>query len=157
MDIGYFWNRFDRSGSCWIWVGAQTSDGYGKCMFYSGREDMVHRLAFAFSNGFTSLDDLDGLVIRHSCDVRLCGLPEHLISGTHEDNVQDRVHRNRSACGSLHGRAKLVEAEVVVIRAALTAGASTRLLARQYDVSPKLIRMIRKGLIWRSVHDGSEI
>jgi hypothetical protein len=39
----------------------------------------------------------EGVVIRHSCDNRPCCEPLHLLSGTHADNVQDRVARGRTA------------------------------------------------------------
>ena len=44
----------------------------------------------------------DGLVVRHTCDNRICVNPEHLEVGTHQDNMDDMVRRNRQAKGNNH-------------------------------------------------------
>jgi len=36
-----------------------------------------------------------GGVVRHSCDEPLCINPSHLLEGTHSDNTQDMLARNR--------------------------------------------------------------
>ena len=90
----------------------------------------------------------DGQVIRHTCDNPLCINPAHLIPGTHADNVLDRVARNRSAKGERNGRAKLTEKQVRDILASTNA---TESLARQYNVSPKLIYLIRRRKCWASL------
>lgn len=43
-------------------------------------------------------------VIMHTCDNPCCINHEHLIKGTHDDNVQDRVRKGRSATGERNGR-----------------------------------------------------
>lgn len=40
-----------------------------------------------------------GLVVRHTCDVRECVNPDHLILGTQKDNIRDMHDRGRYAGG----------------------------------------------------------
>lgn len=82
----------DPDTGCRLWTGA-TSDGYG-AVTRSGRRYRVHRLTYALAHGLT-LDDLDGLVVRHACDRPACIAPEHLDAGTQADNLADMARRGR--------------------------------------------------------------
>lgn len=89
------------------------------------------------------------MVIRHTCDNRKCINPEHLILGTHQDNVRDRVARGRSANGKNNGRSKLTERQALTIYKDKT---HTRTeLARRYNVDRQVIRKIQIGETWRCV------
>lgn len=94
-----FWDSVSRGrpNECWPWTGRLTRDGYGAF----GRK-RAHRVAYWLNGG-----EIDGKIIRHRCDNPACCNPNHLIAGTHADNVRDRVERGRSATGSRNGRAKL--------------------------------------------------
>ena len=50
-----------------------------------------------------------GMVIRHKCDNPKCINPEHLELGTHQDNSNDMVNRNRSCKGKKNGKSKLTK------------------------------------------------
>ena len=50
-----------------------------------------------------------GLVVRHTCDNKLCINPDHLILGTYQDNERDSVERGLKALGTDHGLNKLSE------------------------------------------------
>lgn len=72
-----------------------NAGGYAACWFehsYSA----LHRKAFCLANGKT-LADIRGQVIRHKCDNPRCINPEHLLIGTHSDNMRDAVDRGRHA------------------------------------------------------------
>ena len=90
-----------------------------------------------------------GTVLRHTCDNRKCINPEHLLPGTHVDNVNDRVQRNRSARGSRNGRAKTTEAAVSEIRGDKTS--SDVELATRYRLDVRSIRDIKQYNIWKHV------
>jgi len=95
----------------------------------------------------------DGMVIRHTCDNRKCINPEHLILGTHQDNVKDRVKRGRSANGKRNGRSKLTGKQALVI---YKNKKNTRTeLARKYNVDRQVIRKIQIGETWRCVTKGT--
>jgi hypothetical protein len=85
--------------------------------------------------------------IRHTCDNRWCINPEHLIEGSHNDNVQDRVRRNRSAIGVNNGRSKLSESDVIeIFKDQITSHTN---LAKKFNVNSKVIRNIKNKISWK--------
>lgn len=90
----------------------------------------------------------EGQIIRHKCDNPACINPEHLMTGVHEDNVRDRVDRNRSAKGVHNGRSKLNPEKVKEIR---KSDMTTVQLGRLYGVDRKVIYDIRKYKLWKDV------
>jgi hypothetical protein len=87
-----------------------------------------------------------GIVLRHTCDNRKCINPDHILKGTHRENVEDRVKRKRSARGTKHGRSKLNEAKVLDIYRRSDESATD--LAREYGVSARSITLIWSGANW---------
>lgn len=83
----------------------------------------------------------------HSCDNPSCCNPDHLNAGTHKDNMEDRATKRRSAHGVRNGGSKLLEDEVVQIRAntELTQAA----LATKFNVSISAIERIITKTTWR--------
>ena len=139
--IDKFWSRVDKSGDCWEWT-AGKSRGYGRLRL-DGIWWLAHRLAYAMTHGPIP----DNLVVRHACDNRACVNPAHLSTGTHYDNAQDRVERNRSPIGAAHPRAKLTEEEVFWIWDLRHLGKAK--LSRLFDVSKGCIAGIIKRRNWR--------
>jgi len=76
---------------CWLWTGALSDHrGYGR-FFIKGKNEMAHRASYMIHVGNIP----DGLIIRHECDNPYCVNPNHLIAGTHKDNSEDMVKRDR--------------------------------------------------------------
>lgn len=101
-----FWARVDRTGECWLFLGATTRNGYGT-LSWNGRLVYAHRLAWTLTNGPIP----EGLRVLHSCDNPPC--VRHLFLGTAADNSRDMVAKGRMAQqrdptkiarGSRHGR-----------------------------------------------------
>ncbi|MGV0949378.1 MAG: HNH endonuclease signature motif containing protein [Azonexus sp.] len=69
-----------------------TSAGYGQRKI-KGKHHLAHRLAYEEAHGPIPT----GMVVRHTCDVKACVNPEHLIIGSYSDNALDAVERG------LHG------------------------------------------------------
>lgn len=88
------------ASDCWYWRGRIERDGYGT--FGAVR---AHRVAYQLFIG----EIPPGLVIRHSCDVRNCVNPAHLLAGTHAENIRDRNQRGRS-----FNKSKLTPADTMV-------------------------------------------
>lgn len=85
------------------------------------------------------------MVIRHKCDNPTCINPDHLELGTHAENVQDRVERNRSAVGKSNGRSKLNEENVTFI---WYSPLPITELAEKFNVSRRAIKFIKNGRNW---------
>jgi len=78
-----FWNKVDKTGSCWIWT-ASRNEGYG--MFWDGKlNQRAHRMAYQWMNGLIP----EGLTIDHMCRVRSCVNPSHLRVLTNVENARD--------------------------------------------------------------------
>lgn len=120
------------------------SKGYPRIQI-NKKQTTIHRYIYKIYNG-----NCDNLIIRHTCDNKLCINPKHLVSGTHQDNVQDRMIRNRSANGERNGRSKLNTTIVKIIKYH-SQNKSKIELARLYNVSPKVIYSIQNNLTWKHV------
>jgi HNH endonuclease len=148
-----FWSHFDRSGgpdACWLWRGTvNKTHGYGvvDAKTAGGKRTSAHRHAYRLHYSV----DPGELSVLHNCDVRLCGNPAHLRTGTHKDNWQDAVNRCRpiaTAPGEANMKAKLTTADVLAIR---RSAAKTRDLVRQYGMNDSTIRRIVGGETWQHI------
>lgn len=79
---------------CREYQGRRTRDGYG-VRSMSGVEVYLHRWVWAQVNGPIP----PKMEIRHTCDNPPCFLLEHLLIGTHADNMRDKVERGRQRSG----------------------------------------------------------
>ena len=121
--------------------GARDADGYGM-VSVAGRSVRAHRVAFEAAFGFMPA------LVRHSCDVRDCIQPHHLLAGTQAQNVRDTEERGRAN----HGARRLTAEEVAVIRRALATGTiSRRQIAREYRRAKNTIDSIANWSTWREV------
>ncbi len=84
-----FWERATRVGSCLIWSGASNAYGYGRVSCASASY-YAHRVAFTLAYGLIPA----GMTINHSCNVRDCIEPTHLIEMTDTANRAD-AHTRR--------------------------------------------------------------
>lgn len=103
----FFWDKVlvGDSTDCWEWIAGKCRDGYGT-FEHSKVSIGAHRFAWQFFNGTIP----PGTIIRHSCDNPACVNPEHLLPGTHKDNMRDRDSRGRN------GSTNLTEDDVRKIR-----------------------------------------
>jgi hypothetical protein len=144
-----FWEKVDRRdvNDCWEWTAAVNEHGYG-VMRPEGRRSgptvKAHRVSLVLAGV-----NIDGLVIRHSCDNPPCVNPAHLSTGTKADNSADMVSRDRHARGSRSGTSKLTEGQVLLIRGRAAAGELHRVLAADYGVSRVTITNIVTRRTWR--------
>lgn len=111
-----------------------------------GRTTKIHRWVYEMVCGPIP----DGLVIRHTCDNPACVNIDHLLIGTHADNVADKVSRGRQAKGTSHGRTKLTEEQVRLIR---NSTEEKGVLAAKFGVDRRLITAIQKREIWKHLPD----
>lgn len=146
---------------CWEWQGAVNVKGYGvlymKNYDWSERVVSVHRLVYRLCVAVLP----EGVCVCHSCDNPKCVRPDHLFLGTLEDNVADKVSKNRQARGSsvrtnhshLKGTAvvtaKLNDKSVMDIRRRAAEGESGRSIAKRFNVSPVTVSSIVLGRSWK--------
>lgn len=105
------------TSGCWVYTGYKDKYGYGQIRQSTPRKMIfVHRYTYYYYKLMPILKTLnkDTLVL-HKCDNTSCCNPEHLFEGTHKDNIQDKVNKNRQAKGVINGRAKLTKEQVVEI------------------------------------------
>lgn len=142
-----FWAKvpYRPAGKCWEWVGYRRPSGHGQVR-RNGKLQAAHRVSFEEANGPIP----NGLCVRHTCDNPACVNQDHLVLGTQADNMEDMVIRGRSARGVKHGHAKLDDAAVRVIRAAVGA-VSQRTLAVIHGVSRGAIGDVQRRRVWTHV------
>lgn len=87
-----------------------------------------------------------GLELRHKCDNRRCINLEHLELGTHKENMQDMVNRNRHLKGENANSSKLTEKQVINILN--DTEHSREELSEIYNISEEQIRRIKNRTSW---------
>jgi len=144
------WSRIERRSpdECWEWQGARSSSGYG-VLNGSGSSSQAHRHAYELTYGPIP----PGLMIRHTCDNPPCCNPAHLLPGTHQDNTEDMVSRERQERGERHHFAKLSDADVIEIRRLANAGIPQREIAKQFGIGKDYVSILKRGLNWKHLKE----
>lgn len=99
-----------RQDGCWFWNAARFGP-YG-AFWFNGKERLAHRVSYELFVG--PIDPR--LVVRHKCERKLCVNPEHLLPGTHADNMQDMVLSGLAARGENNGNGTLTQAQVLTMK-----------------------------------------
>lgn len=130
---------------CWEWKGTGHHTGYGTLQI-DGVQKGAHVWAYIEAYGPVP----DGLNVLHSCDNRLCVNPGHLRAGTHDENMADKVERDRVARNlGESGPNKISEVQALEIIDRYGKGGTThRLLGLEYGISPSQVGFIVTGKRW---------
>lgn len=135
-----FWSQVSRASKdeCWPWIGSCTEGGYGRMMI--GRKMfMAHRLSYEMHIGEIPAEH----EIRHRCDTPGCVNPDHLLTGTHTQNMHDRAIR---------GRYKIPDETVLAIR---QHGGLYKDIARIFGVSRSQVSYLKnykhRQVLWTLV------
>lgn len=152
------WSKVDiRSpDECWPWKGSRNGE-YGRTQI-GGKNYYAHRVIFDLANpGVIELaapkDKSASGFLRHSCDNPPCCNPRHLLPGTYQDNVDDKVSRGRQIYykSTESPRAKLTEEDVFWIRLQKRYGATINALAMLHEVSRSCVGHLLYGLSYQDV------
>lgn len=114
---------------------------------YRGRNRFKHRLVYCETHGL-EIEQIDGMVVRHTCDNRRCINPDHLLLGTTQDNMNDMARRRR------HGKIKLTIEQVHEIRSTCKPGRrgirgnpfSYSALGKKFQIASMTIRKVYLGI-----------
>ena len=138
-----------KVGDCIIWTGSKTPTGYGR-LCYQGKNLSAHRASYVVYKGKIK----DSLHVLHTCDNPSCINPDHLYTGTHQDNMRDREDRGRGVIqyGEKSNFSTLTEKQVVSIKNELKDGASLKYLSEKYNVTPQNIWFIKTGKTWKHLN-----
>lgn len=90
ITLERFWSKVKKTKSCWNWIGAKDSDGYGQ--FKHKKQFKAHRFAYELIKGKIS----KGLQIDHLCRNRKCVNPDHLEAVTPLENQLRGISKNRN-------------------------------------------------------------
>jgi len=137
--IERFMDRVEKQADgCWYWTGSTAANGYANVKKALWGESYVHRWSYIHHKGPIP----EGMMIRHTCDVRHCVNPAHLIPGYSVDNVHDMLQRNPDGCH----RAFTPE-QVQEIRAAYTSAPfpSNTELAARHGISATAMSNLTSG------------
>lgn len=85
-----FWEKVEKTPTCWIWHGTRMSTGHGR-FFYEGTRAAAHRVAYAELIGPIP----EGLVLDHLCMNPPCVNPAHLEPVTSAENLARAVVAHR--------------------------------------------------------------
>ena len=97
-----FWTRVELGptmrpelGPCVVWNGGRTKADYGTIKFF-GKLEYTHRVAYQITHG----PILSTIKVLYRCDNPPCVRVDHLRTGTHRENMQDRDAKKRGFLSS---------------------------------------------------------
>lgn len=135
---------------CATWIGCPAKGGYGKISkLVNGKvKDMrAHRAVYELY--FGSLDPTVNVL--HSCDNPPCCNIHHLFTGSHADNIRDKVSKDRQAMGEKNNHAKLTTEQVIKIKRLIKQGLYLVDIAARYGVTVTAISAIKLGKTWKHI------
>ncbi len=133
------------SNGCFVWLrarsGKEAAKGGGYGCFRIGKK-MVLAHAYAWTRVHGEIPA--GLQVRHQCHNTLCVNVAHMLLGTNDQNVQDRIDAGRYA-------KKLTPEKVREIRAAVAAGETQRSVAARFGIANQHVSDLVARRMWRHV------
>lgn len=151
LDPGLIARFLEKTGKetgelgCRNWEGGVNSKGYG-VLLANGRLELAHRVAYVLFVGRIP----DGMFVLHKCDNPRCVNPDHLVLGTHADNMADMVAKGRQTAGPKNANARLSCEDVADLRELYKSGGySYAELAIFFGISRSYVGAIIRGEYWR--------
>jgi len=144
-------HRFDQyydktANGCWEWNGALTLNGYGK-FWLNDKTISSHRASYLIHKGEIPDDKL----VLHTCDNAKCVNPDHLVLGTHRDNVRHMQERNRFLTGEKNSSCTITTDTARQIIQRLIAGGRVRTIARELGCTRATVTGIAGKVTWKHI------
>lgn len=146
-QIMRFWSNVEQSGpdDCWLWLKSQNN-GYGQVgMTVNGQQRLLkaHKVAWEIQNKRSIPFGVRGL---HSCGDRLCCNPRHV----YLKGASAPMGTHRRARGQRHGKSKLTDDQVRMIKYKLTE-LTTREISNLFPIGYHAIWEIRNNITWKHI------
>lgn len=128
--------------------------GYGESTL-NGLRQKLHRIVYCKHHNIT-MQSIKGNLVRHTCDNPRCIKPEHLLLGTPQDNMDDKVARGRQSKGADFPHTVLTPQDVRYIRRTYIVRSrefGTVALGRKFGISSQAISKVVRGVSWKHVED----
>lgn len=130
----------------WLWQGSFYRGGYGQA-WWKGKAWTAHSLSYtAFKGKIPS-----GLLACHKNDCPQDVNPKNLFLGTHKENSEDMVTKDRQAKGSKIANATLNESQVKEIKQLLSEGVTPTEIAKSMNINRPTVYNISYGRNWTHV------
>jgi len=136
----------DPVTGCHNWTRAKTGSGYGAIVI-NQRTMCAHRIAFELANGPIA----DDAFVLHNCDNPACVNPAHMRLGTHEDNMHDKVLRNRVPAGESHYHSSITKDQALEIIRLLGEGKTVKEVVEITSIPKSVIYNVKYGRCWNDV------
>ena len=133
-----FWDKVNKTISCWEWQGGKDRDGYGHIRI-EGKLWQAHRFSSLLDG-----KDPKGYVVMHTCDNPGCVNPAHLSLGTQKDNIKDMIQKGRY----VKPVGRLTDDEVRAIR---NSDESLQKLKAKYNLSTTTLWKVKKRTYYKDV------
>ena len=88
-----FQEKIATPDTCLEWTGYRNADGYGRFYLENKKIVYAHRYAWTLEHG----EIPEGMCVLHHCDNPGCVNVKHLFLGTLQDNMDDKVRKNRQS------------------------------------------------------------
>ncbi len=144
-SVKKFWDKTDKrsDNECWLFLGSKDKDGYGQ--FWDGDKQIMtraHRFSAELHHG-----KQEGKCVCHSCDNPLCVNPKHLFYGTHLENQNDKVAKDRHAKGEMQGQSKLTKD--IILQILIRADEHYKDLCKEFNIVPSTVYRIWNNQSWK--------
>ena len=138
--IDRFWEKVEVTDGCWLWNGGTQRKGDG-VFWASGAYHIASRWIHEQLNGAV----MEGNLVCHTCDNRICVRPDHLFEGTPKENMDDMAAKGRRKGPSLGNKpwnTRFREDEIRYIRQARGLVPQSE-LAREFNTTQGAISNIQ--------------